>query len=202
MCPCPLQVLRRQHKPPRTTQPTGRTVAVRCRFASAWGLDYTGVMGVTASLLQGEVPWFAALAIASAVVLLLLIGILLGFRLRRFWISKNAQRRTRHGLQRETEARAVLQAAGYRIVAEQQAQPWPVVAGDEWINVTLKADFVVERNGQRFVADAKTGAARWVRSTATRRQLLEYLIAYDVDAALLVDMEERRIINVAFPALV
>ena len=39
------------------------------------------------------------------------------------------------------------------------------------------------------------------RHAATRRQLMEYAIAYDVDGVLLVDMESEKVRRVAFPEL-
>ena len=39
------------------------------------------------------------------------------------------------------------------------------------------------------------------RHTATRRQLLEYALAYDVDGVLLVDMTAGRLHQVEFPTL-
>ena len=65
-----------------------------------------------------------------------------------------------------------------------------------------RADLLVERDGRLYVADVKSGAlATDPTLPATRRQLLEYLLAYEVDGALLVDMEARQIREVVFPAL-
>jgi hypothetical protein len=66
--------------------------------------------------------------------------------------------------------------------------------------VELRADLIVEKGGARFVAEAKTGAAApRLTTAATRRQLLEYLIAYQVDGVLLVDAEAEEIHCVEFP---
>jgi hypothetical protein len=155
-----------------------------------------------AALWPNGLPSGSALVLAiSVLVALVLLGTFLGWRLRRWVAGSASRRRALHGLRQEAEARGVLEDAGYRVVAEQARQPWPVVSGDQELEVVLKVDFLVEKNGRRFVADAKTGSARSAQSAATRRQLLEYLIAYEADCALLVDMEERRVVAVQFPNL-
>ena len=63
----------------------------------------------------------------------------------------------------------------------------------------LRADLVVHGRGRRWVADVKTGAeAPRLTTQATRRQLLEYRVAYEVDGVLLVDMEEGVVHTVDF----
>ena len=70
-----------------------------------------------------------------------------------------------------------------------------------WTEVELRADFLCSRNGRRFVADAKTGRdATGVGCAATRRQLLEYRLAYPVDGVLLVDAERDQVLRVEFEA--
>ncbi len=52
------------------------------------------------------------------------------------------------------------------------------------------------------MAEVKTGAAAPQLSTAaTRRQLLEYRVAFDVDGVLLVDAEAGRVQRVVFPGV-
>ena len=66
--------------------------------------------------------------------------------------------------------------------------------------IALRADLLVERGGRRYVAEVKTGeAAPSLATAATRRQLLEYLIAYRVDGVLLVDAERGSVHEVEFP---
>lgn len=54
----------------------------------------------------------------------------------------------------------------------------------------VRADYLVSRDGKRFVAEVKTGAvAPSLDHAPTRRQILEYCAAFDVDGALLVDAD-------------
>ncbi len=70
----------------------------------------------------------------------------------------------------------------------------PVEAG-------LRADLLVERRGRVFVAEVKTGPAARPTAPDTRRQLLEYRIAFDCDGVLLVDMDAERVLRVDFDLL-
>lgn len=69
------------------------------------------------------------------------------------------------------------------------------------MEIELRADLLVRQGARRFVADVKTGAeAPKITTAATRRQLLEYRVAYAVDGVLLVDMASRRVHLVEFLA--
>jgi hypothetical protein len=75
-----------------------------------------------------------------------------------------------------------------------------VVCDGEPQAIELRADLLVSRAGRRFVAEVKTGAsAPRLQTPATRRQLLEYSVAYDADGVLLVDIDAQRIHEVRFP---
>jgi hypothetical protein len=66
--------------------------------------------------------------------------------------------------------------------------------------VDVRADYVVGVSGRRYVAEVKTGVfAPRLETAATRRQLLEYRIAFDVDGVLLVDAETERVRLIEFP---
>jgi hypothetical protein len=68
--------------------------------------------------------------------------------------------------------------------------------------VELRADYLVRRGSERYVAEVKTGrVAPCLSTAATRRQLLEYRLAYAADGVLLVDMEHKCIHEVEFPML-
>ena len=84
---------------------------------------------------------------------------------------------------------------------ERQARlAWAPVVDGVPLELELRADYIVEQGGGRFVAEVKTGtAAPRLETAATRRQLLEYAIAFDVDGVLLVCPEEGAVHRVEFP---
>lgn len=137
---------------------------------------------------------------------LLLLGIVFGVALAT-WIAR-AWRRRRLGARmsraRRAEAQAVgiLERAGYTVLAEQVTAACALTRDGEPLAPLVRADFLVGRGGRTWVAEAKSGArAPDPSERATRRQLLEYAVTYDVDGVLLVDTEEGRVVEVGFPAL-
>lgn len=115
------------------------------------------------------------------------------------WRKRRLARRARFG---ELEAARLLEKQGYVIEAEQAAAPWPVSVGGELCSITLRADYLVRRGRERFVAEVKTGAlVASIRHGPTRRQLLEYQLAYAVHGVVLVDVLSGALMSVRFPAL-
>jgi hypothetical protein len=136
------------------------------------------------------------IALALAAVLLL---VWIGWRLRRAVLAARLARRRRRGARAELGARRVLERHGYRVCAEQQHAIGHLIVDGELERFDVRADAIVEKDGERLVVEVKSGAAAGTRET--RRQLLEYLWVLDVDGALLVDMEAERVHRVEFPGL-
>ena len=138
-----------------------------------------------------EIPAPALLA------LLVALPMVLGARLARVawrdWRERRAHTRRRVVAERaEKEAWALLEAQGYRVLAEQLEGGWTLEVDGEPLEVDLRADYlVVDGRGRRFVAEVKSGRrAPRPEHGATRRQLLEYRVAFapDIAGVLLVDM--------------
>lgn len=116
--------------------------------------------------------------------------------------SRASQARVRTAQRGEREAKVLLEAHGYRVLEEQARGSWTVELDGALHEVDLYADLIVERDGWRYLAEVKTGdLAPDPLRPATRRQLLEYLLAFEPDGLLLVDMASETIHEVAFPGL-
>jgi hypothetical protein len=143
----------------------------------------------------------AALLTALA-LLLLALGAAISWWLRSLIGRWRRGRRLAHASRAELAAAELLERAGYRVLGYQVDRNWPVIVNGRNVTIRLRVDYLVARRGVLYVADAKTGElAISIHHAATRRQLLEYLIAYGAHGALLVDMETRRIQEVRFPEL-
>lgn len=143
-------------------------------------------------------PWLVVAVLVA--ILFAFLALVQTLRLAR--PSRRQRRRMVRAQAGEAEAARLLEAAGYEVESAQVTMPWPVRGDDELLEIALRCDYLVTKNQLRFVAEVKTGqSAPSLQSAGTRRQLLEYLLAYDVDGVLLVDMEAQRIIEVTFPAL-
>lgn len=144
-----------------------------------------------------RLPWW----LLAATVLLCLLLLVLWRRARGRWRRANRGRHNR-AQRAEGDAERFLAQQGYAILDRQLTQTWQLRIDDAWHPVSCRADLLLRRRGRLYVADVKTGGkAPNPRSPATRRQLLEYFLVFDVDGVLLVDMEQRRIRTVDFPDL-
>jgi len=136
-----------------------------------------------------------AVVIAAVVVALWLAG-----ALRRWRGSRRARIRAERAGAGEDRAAAMLVRAGFAIVARQATTSWAPLLDGEPQDTPLRADYLVARHDQLLVAEVKTGDAAPLLSTAaTRRQLLEYSIAFAADGVLLVCPESGTIHRVEFP---
>lgn len=140
--------------------------------------------------------------LAAAVAAALLVAIVQTVRLALHrWLPARRLRLARErGAEGEVRAEALLRRLGYAIVARQAALSYGVSIDGQPLSVDLRADFVVEKDRLRFVAEVKTGRfAPRIETSATRRQLLEYRVAFDAAGVLLVDVDAGRVHTVEFP---
>ncbi len=94
----------------------------------------------------------------------------------------------------------MLEELGYTVQGRQIETRYTLLVDGEPTEIPLRADYLVSRNGRQFVAEVKSGSvAPRLDTAATRRQLLEYLVAFQVDGVLLVDGEQRQVHEVTFP---
>lgn len=127
-------------------------------------------------------------------------AVALGFAAHGWYGRFRLRRRWSHARKIEQEASALLVDCGYQVLDSQVETTYTLLVDGEASTVTLRADYLVSRSGRRFVAEVKSGQfATRIDSAATRRQLLEYWAAFQVDGILLVDGESRQVREVTFP---
>ena len=108
-------------------------------------------------------------------------------------------RRARVARRAEEDAEVLLERLGYEIVDRQVPGSLSLFIDDEPVPIRCRADLLVHRGGHDYVAEVKSGKlVTDPTHPATRRQLLEYQLAFDVDGILLVDMHHECIHQVAF----
>ncbi len=102
----------------------------------------------------------------------------------------------------EHTAFALLEGAGYAVVERQVPGSWTMRADGQAVTFGLRADYLVTRNGRRYIAEVKTGRlAPRLSHGPTRRQLLEYSAAFDVHGVILVDADAETITHVEIDRL-
>lgn len=139
---------------------------------------------------------YLGLAMALVVVI-----VTLGVAVRRSYRRWARRRQWSRAQQAETAAFRRLRNLGYDILGAQVPASYELLVDGQPTTISLRADYVVERHGKTYVAEVKSG--QWAPSlanAATRRQLLEYRLAFRVDGVLLVDGETRRVHQIVFPS--
>ncbi len=105
----------------------------------------------------------------------------------------------RNGRAAEKEAEEVLRKKGYKILSYQKRDKYEIIVDNEPHQITIIADFLVEKRGKKYVVEVKTGRdAPSIRNSTTRRQLLEYYYVFKPDGILLVDMENGLFYQIEF----
>lgn len=134
------------------------------------------------------------------IVAALLALVVIGLAARELAARWERRRRWSRARLAESTAPRILEQSGYEVLDAQVPGKYTLMVDGKAITVALRADFLVARRGRHYVAEVKSGKSAPQLSTATtRRQLLEYLIAFPVDGILLVDAESRALHEVQFP---
>jgi Holliday junction resolvase-like predicted endonuclease len=141
-------------------------------------------------------PWLVAAGIA-----LLLLGAWLGSRVRRFFLRRRLARRWRHARHGEEKARDWLEQRGFTVLDEQVTQPSYLIVNGEASPFTVRADYLVERNGVRAVVEVKTGEVADPSSRGTRRQILEYAWVYGVSEVYLFNADTEQLHRIQVPEM-
>ncbi|MBI5515393.1 MAG: hypothetical protein HY909_16560 [Deltaproteobacteria bacterium] len=99
----------------------------------------------------------------------------------------------------ERSAEVLLASCGYAVLGCQVPGALTLWVDGEPRRYGLRADLLVERHGERLVAEVKTGhLVPRLSHGPTRRQLLEYQLAFGVRAVLLVDATRGTVREVRF----
>ncbi len=131
-----------------------------------------------------------------------MLGILLGLTFARGGLRGRLERHRRTGARAEKKALRLLERAGFKLIRREAPATLTVVVDGVPQQFDVRADLLLSRKRRVYLAEIKAGeASGTIRNRATRRQLLEYALAFDVDGLLLVDVARARIRLVEFPAL-
>jgi len=143
-----------------------------------------------------------ALAGCLGVAIALGLGAWIGLRGRRFFQRRRLAIRMRDARLGEHRARRILEAHGFRVMGEQVSASHLVCVDGQPASHVVRADYIAQRDGAWFVAEIKTGsAAPRIETPATRRQILEYRVVFDVDGVVLVNAEAGTLHEIEFPHL-
>lgn len=124
--------------------------------------------------------------------------VILTLRIRRWWKAWLLGRRMAIAADGEVDAARWLEAQGYRIVERQASRRRIMHINGRVAEYDVRADLLVERDGQRLLVEVKTGEAADPRFPPTRRQLREYCAVFGVDRIYLFDATSLRLHEIQF----
>jgi hypothetical protein len=138
-------------------------------------------------------PAQLAVAFALGCVVAAMLVVALARRLDR----RRRRRRARRAFAGESASEVLLAEAGFEVLERQVGGTLTLWVDGEAEAFALRADYLVRRDGDHYIAEVKTGE-RGTRlgHAATRRQLIEYMLAYEVEGVLLVDADSGEITGV------
>ncbi|MBO8137283.1 MAG: hypothetical protein H0Z40_04005 [Desulfotomaculum sp.] len=132
-------------------------------------------------------------------ILGIVFGGLLVYYLIRLLQSFKLKHRYKKSKKAEAAAQKYLEQQGYSIIAQQKRVPIITKIDSKSFKNHVKADFIVKKDGLKYVVEVKTGKqVEKPTSAGIRRQLLEYYLIYRTNGVLLLDMENKRIHAVEF----
>ena len=127
-------------------------------------------------------------------------GLIFFYKLQRWWRGFLGRRQFKHGNKGEFKARKFLEKNGFQIIDEQTNLTSTISLNDKPFDISMRADYLVERNGKRAIVEVKTGKrAIEPLNIHTRRQILEYACFYDVDEVYLFDAENMDLVKYEYP---
>lgn len=126
-------------------------------------------------------------------------GVILTYYLLKYWRSYIIKLKISKAQKGEKKAKDFLEKHGYEVIDIQPRIPILTQVNGRSYKNHVKVDFIVKRDGKRYVVEVKTGkqVERPV-SADIRRQLLEYYLMYRTDGALVLDMTNEKIYDVEF----
>ena len=140
----------------------------------------------------------------SILILILFIGggifcLILYLKISNWLRTKRLRKRFSKSRQAEKEAEKILKRNGYAIIDAQKSKPLLVTIGDKIHRYLVRIDYLARKKGKIYVVEVKSGEKiPYITNRETRRQMLEYYLAYQPSGILLLNMKNKSISEVKF----
>ncbi len=114
--------------------------------------------------------------------------------------TRKQNKKIKRGIVLEEQAAKFLEQKGYTIVSHHKKIRYTLKLNNESHTINLETDYTAQKNGRSFLVEVKSGENTANMFYApTRRQILEYYCATNYEGYLLVDMNSKKITEIAFP---
>ena len=131
-------------------------------------------------------------------IIFVILILYLGWRIRKAWKNFLFYLIKRKGRKGEGIAVKLLNKAGYEIIDEQVSFSGFLFENNNKVEYLVKPDFLVEKDGEKYIAEVKTGASALIQNRNTRRQILEYSHLNQNKTVLLINIESIKIKKIDF----
>jgi len=116
------------------------------------------------------------------------------------WLRvKRLRKRFSKSRKAEKDAEKILKKNGYAIIDAQKSKPLLITIGDKMHRYLVRIDYLARKKGKVYVVEVKSGEKiPYITNRETRRQMLEYYLAYQPSGILLLNMKNKSISEVKF----
>jgi len=128
-----------------------------------------------------------------------IICLILFIKISNWLRAKRLRKRFSKSRQAEKEAEKILRKNGYVIIDAQKSKPLLITIGDKIHRYLVRIDYLARKRGKVYVVEVKSGEKiPYITNRETRRQMLEYYLAYQPCGILLLNMKNKSISEVKF----
>lgn len=118
---------------------------------------------------------------------------------KKFLLKRKLKKRFTFAREGEKSAEELLKENGYALEEVQKGSKLSMYVNGEEFFYQVRPDGFASKEGKRYLVEVKTGkVATNPKSSATRRQLLEYYHGFDVEGVLLIDSQDKKVHHVHF----
>lgn len=128
-----------------------------------------------------------------------ILSLVLYLKIRDYINYQKARQRSLSSKKAEKKAENWLKRNGFRIIDKQQSRPLIIKSGKTKHRYLIRTDFLVKKGGHKYVVEVKSGHKNSkITNRETRRQLLEYFLAYQAYGIILFNMDNNSFSEVKF----
>ena len=128
-----------------------------------------------------------------------IVCLILYIRISNWLRTKRLRKRFSKSRQAEKEAEKILRKNGYAVIDAQKSKPLLITIGNKIHRYLVRIDYLARKKGKVYVVEVKSGEKiPYITNRETRRQMLEYYLAYQPSGILLLNMKNKSISEVKF----
>jgi len=128
-----------------------------------------------------------------------ILSLILYLKIRNLINNRKAKKRSVTSKRAEKKVERWLKRNGFQILEKQQSRPLIIQTGKTHHRYLIRTDFLVKKRGRKYIVEVKSGKKNsYITNRDTRRQLLEYFVAYQSYGIILFDMENKKFSEIKF----